>query len=268
MRALLVRAARATALVFAPLAAFAGIASAANTVAPVALHAGDAITDRQLFAYLSVPVSAGDWVRYRVRFADRSTVEKTIGFGSENVGGRKTLFIETHVRAQGVTGIPGTDAIPIGTDAVLKTYVAGAAFGDLAHPYGVIASALKIGDFEYEVKPGPGQTFSALTGAEDWPARDGTVRSVDAVDIRVAGRVAHCTHVTAWFRSAPLPLGGVQVPYTLDVWQSPDVALGTVIIASDGGRAIDWHMIAYGRGYKSLFVKTLDRIRQASQPGM
>ena len=241
--------------------------SSMGASAPVAIHAGDAITDRQLFSYLSFPATAG-WVRYRVTFADKSTVEKTVGFGKESVGGKPTNFIETHVSAQGVTGFPGPGPIGIGTDAVLKTYVDAASFGDIAQSYRVLTSALKVGAFEYEIGPGPGETFSILTGAENLPARDGKVRSVGAVDLRVGGRVVHCTHVVAAFGAAPLPLGGMQAPYTLEVWQSPDVPLGTVAISSGRG-SIDWRLVAYARdGYKSLFVKTLDQIRRASQPGM
>ena len=246
----------------------AGLITSLGAGAPVAVHPGDTITDRQLFAYLAFPSSNG-WVRYRVRFADKSTVEKTVGFGSETLAGKTTAFIETHVSAQGVTGLVGPSPIPIGTDAVLKTYVDAVSVGDISQTYRVISSALKVGGFEYEVTPGQGQTFSILTGAQQDAPRQGKVRSVDAVDLRVAGRVVHCTHIVAAFRAAPLPLGGTQAPYTLELWQSPDVPLGTVAIVSDGGRSIDWRLVAFGRsGYKSLFVKTLDQIRRASQPGM
>jgi hypothetical protein len=237
--------------------------------APVALHAGDAITDRQIFAYLAYPVNPGDWVRYRVRFADRSTVVKTIGFGAEMVSGVRTLFIETHVRAQGVTGLPPGSTVGIGTDAVLKTYVAGTVFGDLAHPYPVVTSALKIGAFEYEIAPGNSQSYSALSGGALAPVRAGTIRSVQAVDMRVGEQTLHATHVVASFPEAPLPVGGIAVAYTIEVWQSPDAPLGTVAISSEGPRTVDWRLIAFGRDdYKTLFSKTLDEMRQAARPAM
>ena len=272
MRALLVRrAALATACAAAALAVSAPAPSRAATSPPVppALHPGDAITDDQLYAYLAYPVSPGDWVRYRVVFADRSTIVKTVGFGSESVGGTRTLFIETHVSAQPVTGLPPGSTIGVGTEAVLKTYVSGASFGDLAHAYAVVTSALKVGSFEYEVQPGAGETYSALAGAASAAARAGTIKSVRAVDMRVGRQTLHATHVVASFPSAPLPLGGVALAFTLDVWQSPEAPLGTVAIASEGARTVQWRLVAFGRGdYKSLFSKTLDQIRRSSQPSM
>jgi hypothetical protein len=244
-------------------------AAALGASAPVALHAGDTITDRQLFAYLAYPVSPGDWVRYRVVFADRTTVVKTIGFGVETVSGVRTLFIETHVRAQAVSGLPPGSAVGIGADAVLKTYVDGTVFGDLAHPYPVLTSALKIGAFEYEVTPGSSEAYSALSGASLAQVRTGTVRSVQPLDMRVGQMTVHTTHVVASFPAAPLPVGGVAVAYALEVWQSPDAPLGTVAISSVGPRTVDWRMIAFGKGdYNTLFSQTLDQMRQGSRPAM
>lgn len=236
---------------------------------PVALHAGTSISDRQLFAYLAYPVSPGDWVRYRVEFADGSTMEKTVGFGSESVGGSPTLFIETHVRALPVSGLPAETTVGIGTDAVLKTYVSGSAFGDLAHVYGVVTSALKVSGFEYEVSPGTGATYSILTGAVDASPRFGTLRSIGPVDTRIGSTVAHATHLVASFPSIGLPAGGIDLAMTMEVWQSPDVPLGTVAIKAGGGRFVDWRLVAFGHGgYRTMFDKTLDQLRSASQPAM
>ena len=250
--------------------AFAFLAAAAPSGAPpIALHPGDAITDRQLFAYLAYPVSVGDWVRYRVVFADRTTVEKTIGFGSENVTGHRTLYIETHVNAQAVTGLPAGSTVGIGTDAVLKTYIAGDGFGDLAHSYAVLTTALKVGDFEYEIAPGAGESYSALSGAVYYAPRSGVVRSVQPVDMRVGGQSLHATHIIASFEAAPLPVGGISNAFTFEVWQSPEAPLGTVAIQSQGDRVVNWRLVAFGHGgYKSLFRKNLDQIRRASQPSM
>jgi hypothetical protein len=256
-------------LTLAGFAVVALCAASLGTSAPVALHPGDTITDRQLFAYLAYPVSPGDWVRYRVVFADRTTVVKTIGFGVETVSGVRTLFIETHVRAQAVSGLPPGSAVGIGSDAVLKTYVAGTVFGDLAHPYPVVTSALKVGAFEYEVAPGSSESYSALSGASLALVRTGSVRSVQPVDLRVGQQDVHTTHVVASFPAAPLPVGGVALAYALEVWQSPEAPLGTVAISSEGPRTVDWRMTAFGKGdYKSLFSKTLDQMRQAAQPAM
>jgi len=253
----------------APAAVAVACVAALGAAAPVAVHPGDTITDRQLFAYLSLPVEAGDWVRYRVVFADRSTAMKTIGFGTESVAGTRTLFVETHVSTQAVTGLPAETAVGIGTDAVLKTYVAGAAFGDLAHPYTVITSALKVGAMEYEVSPGAGQTYSALAGTAVAQTRTGTIRSVQPVDLHVGSQTLHTVHIVASFDAAPLPVGGVALAYTLEVWQSPDAPLGTVAISSGGSHRVEWRLVAYGRGgYRSLFSKTLDQIRQTSKPTM
>lgn len=250
------------------LAASAAFALALVAAAPVALHRGDPISDNDLFAYLAYPVQPGDWVRYRVTFAGRSTVIKTIGFGRESVGGRPTLFIETHVRALPVTGLQSVTTTGIGTDAVLKTYVDAAAFSDLAHSYRVITSALKVGSFEYEVTPGAGETYSCLSGAVYAPARSGVILAIEPVDMDVGRQTVHATHVTASFPAVALPVGGVAEGYSLEVWQSPDVPLGTVAISSAPGRAVRWRMLDYGRGYRTLFVETLDGIRNASQPAM
>jgi hypothetical protein len=251
------------------LVSVAGLAAALGASVPVALHPGDAITDRQLFAYLSYPPHQGDWVRYRVVFADHTAVDKTIGFGSETVSGKPTLFIETHVRADAVSGLPPGSTVGVGMEAVLKTFVAGAAFGDLAHPYPVITSVLKVGNFEYEVTPGANESYSALSGAEYSAIRSGTVRSVKAIDLRVGRQTIHATHVIADFQAAALPVGGVLTALTLEVWQSPDAPLGTVAISSEGARTVDWRMVAYGRGdYHSLFDRTLEKIRAASRPAM
>jgi len=228
----------------------------------VVLHAGDAITDRQMFAYLSYPPSPGDWVRYRVDFPDGSSVEKTIGFGVEQVAGAPTLFVETHVSATAVSGLPAESTIGIGTDAVLKEYVAGSVFDDLAHAYAVETSAVKVGQLEYEVAPGSGATYSVLTGAVDAPARMGKLRSVTAVDIRVGAAIVHATHLIADF-----PVSGP--PSTVEIWQSPDAPIGTIAIKAGGVLFVGWRMIAFGRGdYATLFAKSLDAIRKSSQPAM
>jgi len=235
---------------------------------PVALHPGDRITDRQLFAYLSFGPHVGDWMQYRVVFLGGATALKTIGFGVESVGGKQTLYVETHVRALAVTGLaPGTTT-GIGTDAVLKTYVTGVTFADLSSPYRVVTSALKVGDFEYEIPPGTPETYTALAGDANLPARDGAIKSVDPIDMRVGAQSVHATHVVAMFASIPLPAGGVSNGYTLEVWQSPDVPAGTVAISSGGSRSVHWRLLAYGRGYRSLFKKGLDALRGASQPAM
>jgi hypothetical protein len=248
----------------APVAAALALGGAAP---PVALHAGDAITDKQLFAFLSLPAHPGDWVAYRVSFADSPSLTKTIGFGAESVSGKRTLFIETHVHASGVSGLPSSDSISVAPDAILKTYVEGSTFGDLARAYPVVTSAIHVGNLEYEVKPAPGERFSVLSGTVDMDPRNGTVRSIEPVDVRVGEAVLHCSRVAVWFDRSPLPFGGVATAYGLTVWQSPDAPLGTVAISSGEGSAVAWRMIAFGRGtYRSEFSQTLDQIRAASMP--
>jgi hypothetical protein len=249
-------------------AAAAAIASIGATP-PVALHPGDQITDRQLFGYLAYPIHAGDWMRYRVVFAGGVTASKTIGFGTESVGGERTLFIETYVRAQPVTGLAPGSTTGVGTDAVLKTYVTGTEFGDLSTPYSVITSALKIGNFEYEIAPASAQTYTALAGDVYSAQRSGTIQSIDPVDMQVSGQTTHATHIVASFGPIPLPVGGISTGFSLEIWQSPDVPAGTVGIASPGGRAVRWRLIAFGRGdYHTLFKNTLDAIRANAQPVM
>lgn len=237
--------------------------------APSALHPGDDVTDRQLYSFLSFPPHPGDWVKYRVAFAGRSTAVKTIGFGSETVDGRATLYVETYVHAVAVTGLPAGSSVGIGTDASLKTYVTGSSFGDLAYPYRVVTTAVKIGTFEYELSPGADESYTALAGTSYSAPRSGTVRSVEAVDMHVGEQALHATHVVATFTEAPLPVGGVALPFTLELWQSPDAPLGTIAISSVGPREVRWRMLAYGRGdYRSTFKQTLDQIRAQSAPSM
>src|SRR4029077_15609540 len=97
--------------------------------APAPPPGAAAIPARQFFRYLSYAAGPGDWVRYRVQFPDGTTVEKTVGFGSERVAGTRTLFIETRVRTEPVSGLLAGITSGVGTDAVLKTYVAGSTFG-------------------------------------------------------------------------------------------------------------------------------------------
>lgn len=233
---------------------------------PIALHPGDHISDRQLFAYLSFGVHPGDWVEYRVDLAGGLTAIKTIGFGVETVAGSPTLFIETHVRALPVMGLPASSTIGIGTDAVLKTYVSATTFGDLDTPYHIVTTALEVGEFAYEVKPATDETYTALAGDVYEPARMGTIRSVEPVDLRVGAATVHTTHVVATFEALPLPVGGVSAGYTLEVWQSPELPAGTVQIASPGMRTVHWRCTAFGRGYRSLFRRSLDEIRSGAQP--
>jgi hypothetical protein len=251
----------------------AGIVAAAalssGAAPPVAMHPGNPITEEQLFGYLAFPVHPGDWMRYRVDFAGGTTALKTVGFGTESVGGQQTLFIETHVRALPVTGLPAGSTTGVGTDAVLKTYVAGNRFGDLSTPYKVITSALKIANFEYEVTPASPETYTALAGDVYSPPRSGTIQSVEPVDVQIGGQTTHATHVVATFGPIALPVGGVSTGFSIEVWQSPDVPGGTVAIASPGLNAVRWRLVAFGRGnYRSLFKNTLDEIRADAQPTM
>jgi hypothetical protein len=247
-----------------------GVAACSLGAAPlVAIHAGDAITDRQLFSYLSFGLHPGDWMEYRVVFAGGTEALKTVGFGTESVSGTPTLYIESHVRSLAVTGLPpGMSAVGIGTDAVIKTYISGGSFGDLYTQYSVVTSALKIGALEYEVAPETGETYTALAGDVFSPDRRGTVASVDAVEMRVGSQTVHATHIVAKLGSLPLPAGGVSNGYTIELWQSPEVPGGTVAIASPGELAVRWSLIAFGRGYRSLFKHDLDDIRSGSQPAM
>jgi hypothetical protein len=261
MRALLLRSAAA-------LSAAASIA-VAGAGAPVALHAGDKTTDREIFAYLCIAPHPGDWVAYRVTFAGNETVVKTIGFGSEAVGGTQTLFIETHVHAFAVTGLATVPTTGIGTDAVLKTYVDADSFGDMAHVYHVLTSAIKVGGLEYEVPPGVGTTYSALAGSAAAPVRPGVVQSVTPIDLRIGGVAVHASRVDATFPAAPLPLGGTAAAYAISVWQTPDVPLGTVAIVSGDQPPVRWRMIAFGRGdFRSAFARSLDQIRAGAAPAL
>lgn len=243
----------------------------AASAAPNALHPGDSVSLADLYGYLAALPQPGDWVRVRVQGGGAIT-SVTTGFGAESVAGKRTLWIETRVDSQTVSGggvMTTTNSAP---PVVSKTYVVGDAFGPFGSAYEVIATVAAIGDKAFRMNDraadslgvapnGPPSTFS-LTDGLPFAARPGTVLVVEPKDMSVAGFAVHATHLLVSFPS--VSTAGVSVPATLvEVWQSPDVPLGTV--ASSGimlGVRRSSALSAFGRGdYRSAINVGLDTLR-------
>jgi hypothetical protein len=267
------RVAAFAALLAMPADAFLGTVAA--SAAPNALHPGDTVSLSDLYGYLAALPQPGDWVRVRVQGGGAIT-SVTTGFGFESVGGKRTLWIETRVDAQTVSGgvvMTTTNSAP---PVISKTYVVGDSFGTFGASYEVIATVAAIGDKAFRMNDraadslgvapaGPPSTFS-LTDGLPFAARPGTVLIVEPKDTSVGAASVHATHLVVSFPS--ISAAGVAVPSTLiEVWQSPDVPLGTV--ASSGtilGVRRSSTLSAFGRGnYRSAINVGLDTLR--SQTG-
>jgi hypothetical protein len=247
------------------------VAACPASAAPNALHPGDNVSLADLYGYLSALPQPGDWVRVRVQGGGAIT-SVTTGFGAESVGGKRTLWIETRVEAQSVSGgvvMTSTNAAP---PVISKTYIVGDSFGPFGSSYQVIATVAAIGDKAFRMNDraadslgvapaGPPSTFS-LTDGLPFAARLGTVIVIEPKDMTVGGMLVHATHLVVSFPS--VSAAGVAVPATLiEVWQSPDVPLGTV--ASSGtmlGVTLSTTLAAFGRGdYRSAIGVGLDTLR-------
>lgn len=238
-------------------------------VRPVALAPGDAITQADLFGYLSLAPQAGDWVRYRI-VNGSAVVEKTIGFGTETLDGHAVAFVEVGASSNAVVGSPVAASTPIGGAEIVKTYVDAPAFADPSGRYPVLATAFKIGDTEYRIdrrKPlppriaanAPAPTFSLLDTLPIADQRRGLVDEVAPEDVEIGGSVVHATRIVARFAgqaAAAIP------PVIVEAWQSPDVPLGSVAFRADiPGRRISVDLVAFGRGdYAPKIATRLDDI--------
>jgi hypothetical protein len=245
--------------------------SRAASAAPVALHAGDNVSLADLYGYLAALPQPGDWVRIRTQ-AGGAVTTVTTGFGVESGAGKPTLWIETRVDAETVSGggvMTSTNPAP---SVVSKTYVAGDAFGPFPSSYEVIATVAAIGDKAFRMNDrasdfvgiGPTNAPPTYSLADGLPfaTRQGTVLIAEPKDMTVGQFSVHATHLAVSFPS--VSVAGVSVPSTLiDVWQSPDVPLGTV--ASSGailGVSRSSTLAAFGRGdYRSAIGISLDALR-------
>jgi hypothetical protein len=247
----------------------------AASAAPVALHAGDSVSLADVYGYLAALPQPGDWIQVRTQ-AGGAVTTVTTGFGAESVGGRRTLWIETRVDAQTVSGggvMTSTNPAP---SVVSKTYVVGDSFGPFPSSYEVIATVAAIGDKAFRMNDrasdfvgvgptSPPPTYSLADGLP-FATRLGTVLIVEPKDMSVGQVPVHATHLLVSFAS--VSVAGVSVPATLiDVWQSPDVPLGT--IASSGailGVSRSTTLAAFGRGdYRSAIGIGLNALR--AHPG-
>jgi hypothetical protein len=243
----------------------------AALAAPVALHVGDSVSLADVYGYLAALPQPGDWVRVRTQ-AGGAVTTVTTGFGVESVGGEPTLWIETRVDAQTVSGGGVMTSANPAPSVVSKTYIVGDAFGPFPSTYEVIATVAAIGDKAFRMNDrasdfvgvgptSPPPTYSLADGLP-FAMREGTVLIAEPKDMTVGQVTVHATHLLVSFPS--VSFAGVSVPATLiDVWQSPDVPLGTV--ASSGailGVSRSSTLAAFGRGdYRSAIGIGLDALR-------
>jgi len=262
-------AAAAAALFAVLIGAFGQTRAAADP--PVALHVGDSVALADLYGYLAALPQPGDWVRVHTQEGGAVT-SVTTGFGAESVGGKRTLWIETRVDAQMVSGGGVMTAANPAPPVVSKTYIVGDAFGPFSATYEVVATVAAIGDKAFRMNDrtadalgvapsGPPSTYSLADGLP-FPTRLGTVLISEPKDMTVGGITVHATHLEVSFPS--VAVAGVAVPSTrIDVWQSPDVPLGTVassgaILNVSRSSTLD----AFGRGnYRSAIGVSLDSLR-------
>ncbi|HKW45469.1 MAG TPA: hypothetical protein VJN22_07415 [Candidatus Eremiobacteraceae bacterium] len=246
----------------------------AASAEPIALHVGDNVSLADLYGYLAAVPQPGDWVRVRTQSGGAVTTITT-GFGAETVAGNRTLWIETRVDAQMVSGAGVMTSTNPAPPVISKTYIVGDAFGPFSASYQVIATVAAIGDKAFRmndrsadslgVGPSTPAPLYSLTDGLPFATRQGTVLIAEPKDMTAGGVSVHATHIEASFPS--VSIAGVDVPATvLDVWQSPDVPLGTV--ASSGsilGASRSSSLAAFGRGnYRSAIGIGLDALRGQS----
>ncbi len=248
------------------------LANAATVLAgPAALHVGDSVTLADLFGYLAPLPQPGDWVEVRNTGGGVSTVVTT-GFGEESVSGNPTLWIETCVESQPVTGLSSMQAGDIAPPVVLKTYVSGTSFGPFGMEYNVIASVASIGDKAFRLSDTlPGYPTLASGAPPTYSLADGTpfahtlgtVMVSEPKDLDVGGTTVHATHLIVAFQGQTIAEGASVPPTAVEVWQTPDVPFGTVesrahFLGVDRESAL----VGYGWGdYRSQITTTLDALR-------
>jgi hypothetical protein len=247
------------------------VAPSAASAAPNALHIGDAVTLADLYGYLSALPQPRDWVRVRSTTGDVATIVTT-GFGAERVGGIRTLWIETRVDTQTVSGGNVMTSSFSSPPVISKTYIVGDAFGPFGTTYQVVATVAAIGDKAFRMNDrstaspslapmGPPASFSLADGLP-FPTRSGIVLVTEPKDMTAAGVAIHATHLVVSFPS--VSAAGVGVPATVvEVWQSPDVPLGTVLSSGSMlGVSRANALIAWGHGdYRSAIAISLDDLR-------
>ncbi|HLJ84569.1 MAG TPA: hypothetical protein VKT51_10390 [Candidatus Eremiobacteraceae bacterium] len=245
----------------------------AASAGPAALHPGDSVTLADLYGFLSPLPQPGDWVSVRNTGGGVASVVTT-GFGVEDVAGKPTLWIETRVDSQPVTGLGSMQSGDIAPPIVLKTYVGGDAFGPFGAQYDVIASVAGIGDRAFRLSDrtagyptlstgqAPAPTFS-LSDGTPFAQSAGTVISVEPKDLVAGGSTVHATHIVVAFQGNGVAEGATVPPSIVEVWQSPDVPLGTVASrARYSGIDRQTALVAFGRGgYRSEITTSLDALR-------
>jgi hypothetical protein len=264
----------------AVLSALTGLIASANggaaNAGPAALHPGDSVTLADLYGFLSPLPQPGDWITVRSTGGGVASVVTT-GFGVETVAGKQTLWIETRVDSQPVSGLGSMQAGDIAQPIVLKTYVGGDAFGAFGAQYDVVASVAGIGDRSFRLSDrtagyptlssgaAPAPTYSLADGMP-FALSTGTVMAVEPKDLVIGGTTVHATHIVVSFQGVSVAEGATVPPSIVEVWQSPDVPLGTVASrARYLGIDRQTALVAFGRGdYRSEITTSLDALRSQS----
>lgn len=220
------------------------------------LRVGDSVTQSIVLGYLASPPKAGDWVRYRMRFGT-TIIDKTVGFGSEEIDGHVRPFVELLSNAGGIANPPVPAASPMGGTSVAKTYLGVETLGPIDQSYPVLATVLQIGDALYRVdyrksQPpeilanAPAPRFSILEAFVPDDPKRGLVIELLPQDVRLKETSIHATRVTARFGAT---LAGAVPEVQFSAWQSSEVPLGTVAIrAQVGTQAFQLDLVDFGRG--------------------
>ncbi|MBC5824538.1 MAG: hypothetical protein GIW99_05060 [Candidatus Eremiobacteraeota bacterium] len=231
-----------------------------------AVHVGDRLTQSEALDYLFSPPSSGDWAHYRLTVDGKAVLEKMVGFGSERLGDKDVLYVETSLKTPSIIDLPVPSSRDVAADTIDKTYVDAPAFGDLALTYKTVGVLEKVGDSVYDVPvliP-----FSLLSELPFEDLRPGTVFAVDPQVMTVGAKTVQAVHIELSFPGDAVP-GGVRLaPFVLQLWQSPDVPLATTQLqASLDGHVYQLTLTDYGRGtYRTAISERLGGIHSPPKP--
>ena len=263
-----------TLFVAAGLALIAVLAAVTSSSAAIngAPKAGDSLTQTELLGYLFVAPQRGDWLRYRVSIDDNTVLQKTVGFGAEQLGDSQRAYFETQTQTSGLIGSPVESNEVAGGNLVWKMYVDASDFDDPTRLYSFVAGIIKIGDAIFRLGGGPGQPPPAyhqslqalvLYGTLPLPDdRTGVVSASTPQDIDVNGATVHTVHTTVDFAAHDIGMATGLPKAHVEMWQTTDVPLGVVRIRSTtNGHVYSVDLIAYGHGsYRSVIIQKLDDI--------
>ncbi len=267
MRALLVAA--GLALIAAPL----GVTSSSAATINGSPKTGDSVTQTELLGYLFVAPQRGDWLRYRVSIDANTVLEKTVGFGAEQLGDSQHAYFETQTQTSGLIASPVESSTVAGGNLVWKMYVDAPDFDDPTRLYSFVAGIIKIGDAVFRLGGGPGQPIPpayhqslqalVLYGTLPLPDnRTGVVSASTPQDLEVNGVTVHTVHTTVDFAAHDIGLATGLPKAHVEMWQTSDVPLGVVRVRSTtNGHVYSVDLTDYGRGsYRSVITEKLDDV--------